>query len=66
MKWFGDNWGAPVCDEKTHVETPTNAQCTYCSEPIEKDDRGVLIPYIGSDVHIPYHIDCLLKTVLGD
>jgi hypothetical protein len=53
MKWFGEPWPsaeerAPICDDdKDQDRTPVGSLCIGCGEPIEADDRGVLMPYAG-------------------
>jgi hypothetical protein len=67
MKWFGNSWGAPIC-ESPHVETPVGVPCVYCEEPIQLGDRGVIIPHVGQkgcDASHPWHMDCFLRTVVG-
>lgn len=70
MKWFGKNWGGRVCDPKKHAETPVNDTCSYCEEPIKKDDQGLLIPCAFQDDDLPpdvvYHIDCFLESINGN
>ena len=44
MRWFGEHWGAPVCDSAAHAETPVGEKCVPCGERIEDGDRGFLIP----------------------
>lgn len=65
MKWFGQNWGAPVCDLE-HVPTP-QASCFGCEEPIKPEDQGVVLPYLGGADDLrqeaPYHLDCLVEAV---
>ena len=45
MKWFGDSWGAPVCDPLDHMPTQEGSRCGYCEQDITRDDRGFLIPH---------------------
>jgi hypothetical protein len=45
MKWFGENWGAPICSGVEHAGTPVGMECAHgCSTAIRADDRGLLIP----------------------
>ncbi len=66
MNWFGESWGASVCDPATHVETPVGAECGWCSEQIEAGDAGVCLPVAAE---IPYmmkhHLNCWLRQVVG-
>ena len=67
MRWFGEHWGAPVCDDSEHVPTPVGRRCGSCDKLIEEGDRGFLIPAIdrGLVVREPWHFDCLMESVLG-
>jgi len=76
MKWFGESWGAPVC-EGEHVETPVGVLCAHCDEPIEAGDQGIMMDggyeYNVEDVvekrvrfeSHPWHHDCFLRSVIG-
>jgi hypothetical protein len=45
MKWFGKNWGAPICSGIEHAGTPVGMECAHgCGCAIRADDRGLLIP----------------------
>jgi len=76
MKWFGESWGAPVC-EGEHVETPVGVLCAHCDEPLEAGDQGIMmdglfdfdvedmlgkLPRLESH---PWHIDCFVRSVVG-
>lgn len=41
--WFGESWGAPICDEDYHVETPIGRKCIYTDQTIRHDDRGFIV-----------------------
>lgn len=74
MKWFGESWGAPVCEPETKVDTPVDAWCAWCEAPILKTDQGLMISYFekmtegdhtttfehGSDA---WHLDCFLQNL---
>jgi hypothetical protein len=62
VNWFGESWGAPVCDPDTHIDTPTGT-CDWCSERIATDDAGVSLPYAMQVIH--YHLNCWLRQVFG-
>jgi hypothetical protein len=68
MKWFGESWGAPVCDPENHVPVPIHHECIHCGDPIEPDDQGLILPYSGmspSDpAWVPYHKMCLFASIL--
>ena len=67
--WFGQSWGAPVCEQERHRPTPAGASCMYCEKAIESDDQGLLIP--GSRLRggrIVYvvdatHLACFLEQI---
>lgn len=69
MKWFGEHWGAVICDEVEHVEVPIGAQCAGCGSRVREDDDGVLVPGAeGRGPGIPrehaYHLRCF-RAALG-
>ena len=45
--WFGESWGAPVCQAEQRVPTPVGKQCMWCSEPIAAGDQGHVMPTIS-------------------
>jgi hypothetical protein len=59
MRWFGTDWGAPVCQDTPHAETPIGETCVHCVDGFVADDRGVII------TNAPLHLECFLRTVLG-
>lgn len=85
VRFFGEPWPSPdlrafVCeDEKFHVSTPTDHLCVDCEQPIEADDRGVIMAagqgvrhaWTTSTMVAGYtlnvcaaHIDCHIKSIL--
>jgi hypothetical protein len=69
MQWFGKSWGAHVCEEAAHVETPVGAMCFgLCGVPIAEGDRGVVLPFVDVDrvKDAPYHLACLMSVVLSE
>ena len=71
MQWFGESWGARVC-EGEHVATPVGAICFgSCAQPIAEGDRGVVLPFLGFEgignpsPDTPYHLACFLRSVCG-
>lgn len=63
---FGEPWDAPVCEFSTVVETPVGDPCFWCEAPIEADDRGHLIPYLGSNSEMgrhAWHRECFLRSI---
>jgi hypothetical protein len=72
-KWFGESWGAPVCEPDNHIETPTWMLCaghdhmhTHRSRTVQAGDQGVTIPYLGHSTEIAYHLDCWLHEIGAD
>ena len=65
MKWFGEPWGAPVCEEATHVETPIGVPCLECEQPVEADDRGVILPFLSMEemTESTFHLGCFLDSL---
>ena len=67
MLWFGESWGAPVCDPADHRVTPVGFECIECKVAIRQGDQGVMMPCIGSGGQVDigaYHLDCWLDHVL--
>lgn len=64
--WFGESWGAPVCDPDRHRPTPVGQPCEECTVEITGDDSGMLIPYVEAvGWHLTaYHLPCFLSTIL--
>jgi hypothetical protein len=81
MAWFGESWGAPICEETSHEPTPVGVLCMNCEERIEADDRGVITPQLGLDEtavrldpaallfdgqpRVAQHLECHLRGVFG-
>lgn len=65
MKWFGETWHAPICEDDRHVETPVGQSCFECHEPITERDHGLIIPYLGkaADSEEPWHLDCFMRSI---
>lgn len=72
VRWFGESWGAPVCDPRAHIETPVGRACyghghmhEERSSVIEPDDQGVSLPFYSTAgvIQIAYHLDCWLHEV---
>lgn len=60
MPWFGESWGAPVCDPAEQVDTPFGAVCVHCGELIDEDDSG--FAYMNGPVA---HRDCFIRGAVG-
>lgn len=59
--WFGENWGAPVCQEIRHRDTPVGTTCMDCGQPIGAGDQGIIMPSWDGQVlsAAVTHLDCL-------
>lgn len=67
MRWFGESWGAPLCEATEHVQTPVGEPCTLCGEAIAAKDQGVVMPCVRETViHEPSHRKCLVRAILGE
>jgi hypothetical protein len=74
-KWFGKDWGAPICAQTDHVDTPVGDKCAWCEEVIVEGDQGTLIPHgwVATEGEPAYdkvnysawHIDCFMRSVVG-
>lgn len=69
-RWFGAAWPspsnpAPVCDPRSHVDTPVGEICPQCGYVIRDGDRGVGIPHLGRvEVHYRwYHQSCFFGMI---
>lgn len=62
VQWFGESWGAPICDPQDHAPNP-GGQCMRCDAAITSTDQGVLIPHYGFDVRDAFHLRCFLEAV---
>jgi hypothetical protein len=50
--WFGESWGAPICDEDYHVETPVGRRCVYTGKTVSKHDRGFIVVSADDDTRV--------------
>ena len=81
LKWFGSPWPdeefrASVCeDDKDRVPLPAGEVCAMCGNPLEPDAQGVVIPHMEADRTSPWlswvenryiHIDCMMRSILGE
>lgn len=76
VRWFGESWGAPVCEQANHIETPVGMPCgghehlhsTPDSWLIHEHDQGITVPYHGAEgiSTIAYHLDCWLHEIGAD
>lgn len=63
VRWFGRSWFAPICDPRSHVDTPVGARCARCDMKVTDRDRGVTIPYSSGKTRIPWHLNCWLHEL---
>lgn len=60
MNWFGESWGAPVCNPADKVETPVGQRCQWCLELFGSEDCGLVM--LGGEAE---HRECFLRAVIG-
>ncbi len=78
VRWFGDSWGAPICDPDYKIDRPVGTKCLECARPITGRDRGVVtacssniwgswnFPVEGGSYRVAsYHLTCFLDQVIG-
>jgi len=78
VRWFGQSWGAPVCDPDYETEVPVGTKCLECTKVIGLNDRGVVtacsdaiwghwsMKINGVKVTCcSYHLVCWLDQVIG-
>lgn len=66
MKWFGESWGAPVCDPQNHTETPVGGSCAgLCGDTIREHDKGLVLPFVGHPTltELNYHLQCFMESL---
>jgi len=65
--WFGKSWGAPVCDDSTHFQTPVGETCAAgCGRSIAGGDGGLVIPHYYAPGRMRLtaeHIECFRNAV---
>jgi len=59
VRWFGKNWGAPVCKATEETDPPVGQRCQRCGKKIKKRDQGIALD-LNSHV---WHLDCFIKCV---
>lgn len=66
--YFGVRWDAPHFDDATKIPTPIGETCLYCDEPIVEGESGTLMNYVSElgMTHRPAHIECWLRSTVGD
>ena len=65
VKWFGQKWGAPICEPSNRISPPVGWYCPECDQPISPQDRGLLVPHVSSagTVMKAWHLVCFAKSV---
>ena len=65
-QWFGQSWGAPICDPEDHCATPVRDPCLHCRELILVGDQGLVMPLVEGAIlrMVAMHLDCYLRRVL--
>src|SRR5574342_1078 len=58
--WFGKSWGAGVCVEEDHTETPIGESCLHCGELFIAGDQG-LVDMQNNKMHI----ECYMRGIIG-
>lgn len=65
VRWFGESWKAPICDPRAHVGTPVGMNCSGhdhlhgpLSEKIRESDQGIMVPFLGENRYVAYHLQC--------
>ena len=65
MKWFGKDWGAPVCKSNPQTDVPLEP-CVVCGKKFTERDSGLLLPFCGNPGDPPelgYHVECLVESM---
>jgi hypothetical protein len=70
MKWFGEYWGAAICNETPHIAVPVGAHCSWCDEVFVAGDAGIVIDSVSEGpgdaaLETPMHKNCFLRSVMG-
>jgi hypothetical protein len=60
MLWFGEPWGAPLCENCPRASTPAGEECVHCEQAIVEGDQGVI--YVNGPAA---HRTCFAKNVIG-
>lgn len=67
VRWFGESWGAPICDPRANIPAPIDQNCLACHLPIKSNDQGVGTLSYGIehsvDGYVYYHLDCFLAEI---
>lgn len=63
VRWWGESWGAPVCDERIHIPTPVREKCAECGRLIHEGHRGASILYVATGEYQHWHLGCSLRAL---
>lgn len=66
--WFGESWGAPVCEESRHRATPVGEACLDCGTEITEFDQGLVMPHVYAERQwrlVATHLGCFLRGISG-
>jgi hypothetical protein len=63
MKWFGQSWGAPICESADHIATPVGQSCMGCETPFSIIANGLVLPNEDGEHVVFYHVPCLLHEL---
>jgi len=59
MRWFGRDWGAPVCRVEAKMRAPVGERCAICKRKIQPGDRGIALEVDG----YVWHVDCFVDGI---
>lgn len=64
--WFGESWGAPMCEPDEHAPTPVGVLCFQCEEAVEEGDKGVLMRSGDEEIIARLDPDGVMRKVEGE
>lgn len=67
--YFGEKWDAPMFEGAEEIPAPVGRDCSFCDESVAEGDSGILQGHIdakGGHSLRPVHIECFLRSLLGD
>jgi hypothetical protein len=67
VRWFGSKPFAIICQSIPRAAVPTGEICGWCSEPINPEDAGFILPYLSREAVslLPWHDDCHIRALVG-
>ena len=65
MRFFTNGTWRPRMDTIAEIPTPVGEGCIACDAPIQADDCGVSMIYMGpdGDAYRPWHLACFRKAL---